>query len=43
MGQLRNANKRRNRALAAIQIAKSVKIEPVVKAKPKKAAARVHK
>jgi hypothetical protein len=39
MGQLRTANKRRNRALAAIQIAKSAKDAPVVKTKPVKVAA----
>jgi hypothetical protein len=43
MGQLRTANKRRNRALAATQAAKSVKDAPVVKAKPVKAGARAPK
>lgn len=40
MGQLRTANKRRNRALAAIQVAKSTKDAPVAKAKSVKAAAQ---
>jgi hypothetical protein len=43
MGQLRTANKRRNRALVAIQAAKSAKDAPAVKAKPIKAAAPASK
>jgi hypothetical protein len=43
MGQLRTANKRRNRALAAIQSAKSAKDAPVAKGKTIKAAAPASK
>ena len=38
MGQLRTANKRHNRAIAALQAAKVAKTAPIV-AKPAKAAA----
>jgi hypothetical protein len=39
MGQLRTANKRHNRAIAALQAAKSAKAVPIAIAKPAKAAA----
>ena len=39
MGQLRTANKRHNRAIAALQAAKAVKTALVASAKPAKAAA----
>lgn len=39
MGQLRTANKRHNRAIAALQAAKTAKTAPIAIAKPGKAAA----
>ena len=36
MGQLRTANKRHNRAIVALQAAKSAKIVPAAKSKPAK-------
>lgn len=39
MGQLRTANKRHNRAMVALQIAKSAKTASVAGAKPAKAVA----
>ena len=39
MGQLRTANKRHNRAIVALQAAKSAKTAPIVIAKTAKAAA----